>query len=219
MRVRLSRDVFSAPDSNIRIDAQVQDVATGRVIGAETVKGDDVFVLADDLTRRLHRRLRVPERADARAIRDLTSGSVQAYRHYVDGVDARRNLREVDARAAFEQAVATDPTFALAYFPLAEVCARLGDVAAAEQYRRQGRAHLDRLPERQQLFWSADEARRRGDFAGSPDRLISRGSSESCPAFCNRLSKQRIGGIVVKVEPHGPSIFAMSRALRTLGLP
>ena len=65
------------------------------------------------------------ERADGagtvRKVADVSSASVDAYRAFTAGVEARSNERNADARRLFEEAVRVDPEFALAYVHLAEV--------------------------------------------------------------------------------------------------
>jgi len=153
--------VFKAAN-DIRIDVQVQDVASGRLLGAHTVQGANVFGLADDLTSRIRSTLNVSADGNARRIADVSSSSVEAYRLYNEGLEAFTNLRRPAARRLFEQAVAIDPQFASAYFQLTGVAAQLGDQAAAETYLRKAREHVDRLPERQRLFLEAGAAQREG---------------------------------------------------------
>ncbi len=43
----------------VRIDLQLQDVESGRVLGARTARGSDVFPLVDELTREIQSTLRV----------------------------------------------------------------------------------------------------------------------------------------------------------------
>ncbi|HEY2942946.1 MAG TPA: protein kinase, partial [Vicinamibacteria bacterium] len=150
--------------SGFRVDAQVQDVGSGRVLSAHSVQGNDVLPLADDLAARIRNSLNLGDAPAGRAIADVTSGSVEAYRLYSEGLQAFRDLRYPDARKLFEKAVEVDPKFASAYFELAAVTIRLGDSAASNTYRRQTKEHLDRLPERQRLFFEALEARRAGQF-------------------------------------------------------
>jgi tetratricopeptide (TPR) repeat protein/tRNA A-37 threonylcarbamoyl transferase component Bud32 len=149
--------------SEVRVDVQVQDVATGRLLGAHTVHGPDVFALADDLTRRIKTNLNVGGDA-GRRIAEVSSSSVEAYRLYVEGVEAHRNQRRVDARQRLEQAVAIDPHFASAYFQLTRLMQEVGDRAAMAEYRKKLRENIDRLPERQRLLQDAIEARDAGEY-------------------------------------------------------
>jgi len=121
-----------------------------------------VFVLADDLTAHIRTDLNVGGEP-ARRIADVSSNSPEAYRLYVDGVEAIRNFRRADARRLFEQAIAIDPHFASAYFQLVGVAQQIGDRAAMTEYRTKMRENIDRLPERQRMVADATEASEAGD--------------------------------------------------------
>ena len=127
-------NVFKA-GNDISIDAQVQDVATGRLIGAHTVQGANVFALADDLAARIRGTLNMAADGTARRVADVSSSSVEAYRLYNEGTEVFNDLRRPEARRFFERAVEIDPQFASAYFQLEAVTRQLGDQAAAEMYR------------------------------------------------------------------------------------
>ncbi len=152
--------------SEIRIDVRVEDVESGRLLAAQSVRGQDVFPLVDELTGRIRSGLRLEGAAEAKGIAKLTTSSLEAYRHYAEGLEARRNIRNDDARNAFRKAVELDPSFAMAYF-------HLGWVAATEQefqsYRKKVLEHLDRLPERQRLQVEASFAR---DLEGNPAKAV-----------------------------------------------
>jgi serine/threonine protein kinase/tetratricopeptide (TPR) repeat protein/TolB-like protein len=142
----------------MRIDVQVEDVASGRVLFARSVRGADVFPLVDELTEHIRSSLNLAGET-GRSISEVTSSSLEAYRLYTEGLKAFNNVREADARDLFEKAVEIDPSFAMAYFRLANLARRMGDRERAEEYRQKGLAHVDRLPEREKLMVEAVEAR------------------------------------------------------------
>ena len=145
----------------LRIDAQVQDVASGRLLGAHTVQGADPFPLADDLTRRIRDSLKVAPVTTSGTIAEITSSNPEAYRLYVEGVDALRHRRDQDAIDRLKKAVELDPGFASAYLYLARTAS---DSPTLEGYQRLLRAHADRLPERQRLVMQVNDVRAAGDF-------------------------------------------------------
>ena len=105
--------VQAGPD--LRIDARVEDLSTGAVRVAETVRGPDALALADDLSARVRRGLDVKTApGTVRKVADVASASVEAYRAFTAGVEARANERNADARRHFGEAVRLDPEFALA---------------------------------------------------------------------------------------------------------
>jgi serine/threonine protein kinase/tetratricopeptide (TPR) repeat protein/TolB-like protein len=150
--------------AEFRVDATVQDVASGRVLGAHSVRGTDVFVLADDLTGRVRASLNLAGGPASRTVSEVTSSSMEAYRLYTEGLGAHMSLRYTEARRLLDQAVGIDPAFASAYFVLASDARAEGDVAAAQEYERKTREHIERLPERQRLALEAEDRRRAGDL-------------------------------------------------------
>ena len=149
--------------NEVRIDVQVQDVGSGRVLGAHSVHGADVFPLADDLTARIRSSLSLDGAEAGRKIADVTSSSLEAYRLYTDGMEAGLNFRRRDARELFERAVKIDPAFASSYFQLRSLTATQGDLTASDAYDRKTREHIDRLPERQRMLFEAVDANAKGD--------------------------------------------------------
>ncbi|MBI2834887.1 MAG: protein kinase [Acidobacteria bacterium] len=156
--------------SEVRVDVQVQDVASGRILGAHTMRGADVFPIVDALTNQIRDTLNV-KATSPRAIAEVTTSSLEAYRLYMEGMQALVNVRRTDARDLFEKAVALDSTFASAYFQLVTVYRQLEDPAAADRNLQKLREHIDRLPERQRLQVEADDAFRRGDAKHSMELL------------------------------------------------
>jgi serine/threonine protein kinase/tetratricopeptide (TPR) repeat protein len=149
----------------VRIDVQVQEVATGRVLGAFSQRGRDVFALVDDTARQVLSPLGVVIDGAQRRVADVTTHSLEAYRLYSEGIDAYTHYRNTEAQNLLQQAIAIDPSFALAYLRLADVAARLRDDATAGGLLAKigGLAH--RLPERLRLHWQAADAEQRGDAA------------------------------------------------------
>jgi tetratricopeptide (TPR) repeat protein len=162
--------------NEIRIDVQVEDVGSGRILSAESVRGEDVFPLVDELTGRIRSSLALGDRPPARSIVDVTTSSLEAYQLYSEGLDSYRNLRYVDARTRFEKAIEIDPSFAMAYFWLSRVFRALGETAISEDYLRKVLENLERLPDRHRLVVQAQHARHtEGDLdkaLGLYERLV-----------------------------------------------
>jgi len=153
--------------TDYRIDVQVEDVATGRVIAAHIATGPDVFALVDDLAARVRGGLELGPTPEEAGIAEITTDSLEAWRYYNEGLEAQRNLRHADARDAFLQAVDLDPEFALAHAHLFDLRNYLSDPAAAQAHEAAALEHLDRLPERDRLAFLAASASRR---EGNPER-------------------------------------------------
>jgi tetratricopeptide (TPR) repeat protein len=152
---------------DIRIDVQLEDLRTGRVLAAKSEQGRDVFALVDALTAEIRTALDLKDRPAGRPLRDVTTTSLSAYELYVKGLDAWHNHRWADARTLFEEAVRIDPAFALAHGQLALVLERLGEGARALDHRRTVLGQLDRLPERQRLLAEAT-----GEYETNPARSL-----------------------------------------------
>jgi tetratricopeptide (TPR) repeat protein len=156
--------------SDLRIDARVEDLITGSVRLAESVRGPDPLTLADDLSRRVRRGLNLQIAPDAvRRIADVSSASVEAHRAFTAGVEAQQNNRVSDARRLLEDAIRLDPQFGLAYFYLAEVARFHSQEGEARRLIAKAAELLDHMTERDALMvrsaveldaGRADESRR-----------------------------------------------------------
>lgn len=200
--------------SEIRIDANVQDVASGRVLAAHTVRGTDVFALADDLTTRVRDSLNVTPAGTA-TIADVSSTSLEAYRLYIEGLDARRNLRLADARRALERAVRLDPTFASAYLQLFIVSETLGQRGDVAKYRALVNQHLQKLPERERLVVDANVAFERGERERAfqiLSRAEERYPGEENVYFVAAQAHQRSGDLAAALEVMGRGVTAVPQS-------
>jgi eukaryotic-like serine/threonine-protein kinase len=159
----------------LRIDARVEDLAAGRVVLADNVRGKDPLALADDLAARIRRGLNVRTADSVRPVAELTSTSVEAYRLFALGVEAANNIRTADAQKLFEQALALDPSFALAHLWIFRTQALPFEERV--KHLSQAAEHLDRLSERDALSVEADVAvsqNRNTDAIAKYERLIAR---------------------------------------------
>ena len=150
----LAGTIFKA-GSDMRLDVQVHDVATGRVVFARTARGADVFALVDTVAADVRIALDVASRSNVRPLRDVTTVSLAAYELYEKAQRARHNNRLGDAKTLFEEALRIDPAFTLARAQLVEILERLGEEAAARAGRQIVSSQLHRLPERQRLLTEA----------------------------------------------------------------
>ncbi len=148
--------------SELRIDAQVEDLAGGRVLMAESVRGTDLFTLVDQLAAQIRDGIGFRDATNIRGVADVSSMSLEAYRLYSQGVEAYLSVRPEDAQRVLEQAVAIDPTFAEAYLQLAFVSEFLGRPGARAEYLRKAAEHSARLGDRQRLLAQAEAAREAG---------------------------------------------------------
>jgi tetratricopeptide (TPR) repeat protein len=148
----------------LRLDAQVQDVGTGRLLDTFTVRGNDVFPLVDQLTAEIRDSLHVQAAPAAQSIAEITSSNPEAYRLYLEGMDATRNLRYADGHERLKRAVQLDPGFASAYLALAYTARRV-DPGSVAEYERLVRENSERLPERARLLAEAHSTSRNNETA------------------------------------------------------
>jgi eukaryotic-like serine/threonine-protein kinase len=163
----VSGTIMKAGDE-IRVDVQLHDLSSGRVLAAESGRGADVFAIADHLTTRIRAAAGFSDSAGVRRVADVSSSSLEAYRLYSEGVDACNNIRWADAFKLLEAAVAIDPGFAEAYLQLSVVAVSRGMLASRVEYLRKAEQYADRLSEQQRRFLELQLAR----GSGQPAKVI-----------------------------------------------
>ncbi|MGH9382889.1 MAG: protein kinase domain-containing protein [Vicinamibacterales bacterium] len=146
--------------ADLRIDARVEDLTSGAVTLAASVRGPDALALADELAARIRGGLNVQVAPDAvRKVADVASSSVDAYRAFTIGVEAQNNLRVDDAKRMLEEAIRLDPNFGLAYAHLAALSDYQGLPVEGRRLRALAAQHLDRMSERDAMLVRAGVAR------------------------------------------------------------
>ena len=98
----------------------------------------------------------------------ITTAFPEARRLYVDGRDLLEKLRGTDARRLFEQAVAKDPDFALAYVGLANTSGTNGEFVDAT---KRAVALADKVSEGERHLILALDSGMKGDPAGNLQHL------------------------------------------------
>ncbi len=157
--------------AEIRIDAQMEDLATGRVLVAESVRGADVFTLVDQLASRIRDGVGLQNAAGVRGVADVSSPSLEAYRLFAQGTEAFQNLHSAEATRLLEDAVRVDPEFSSAHLYLGFVNYFSGNDVARQRHFAKASEQAERLSERQRLLLRAEMARDAGNGAGA-DRLL-----------------------------------------------
>jgi len=117
--------------SRLRISAQLVDTKTDFPLWSERYDREmqDIFELQDEIAQKIAEALRVTlspqEQAELAA---KPTENLQAYDLYLRGKSYARRMTKQDlefARQMFEQAIALDPQFALAYAAIAHACAAI----------------------------------------------------------------------------------------------
>jgi eukaryotic-like serine/threonine-protein kinase len=144
-------NIGQGKQAEVRLDARVQDAATGETLGlvSETGKEDQLFDLVTGAGEALREKLGIAalSATETEQIRALVPAAPEASRLYAEGLSELRNFNPTAARNLLEKAVAKDPNFALAHSALADAWTALGydERAAAEAKRAlEASRNLDR---------------------------------------------------------------------------
>ena len=168
--------IVATPDRRLQLVADVYDVGgTLRArLTAPPVAERDVYAAVDALARQVVA-LEAGERAGRLGrVAALTSASLPALRHYLDGERAFSAGRFGDAAGLFIEAVDADSTFALAYFRLALALDWDGNVRrdwTSPRAAARAAALADRLPARERELLLAFRAREAGRAQEAEDRF------------------------------------------------
>lgn len=163
-------DFLRAGDS-IRLTARTYDVASGARLDVVEAAGpaiDDVRPMFDQLATRLLDLSGAPPIGRS-ALAAVTTGSLEAYRAYLQGLERLNHWDLLPAEAAFRRAVSVDSTFSLAYFKLG--LTRGWTTGAADSVGRnavlQASRFAERLPERQRTVIEAYRSMLDGEYSRS----------------------------------------------------
>ena len=154
----------------LRISARLQDAASGRIVTAERVEGrgeSALFQLVDELTQKFRTRMTVAgpaptpllsapgsesERGLDRGLTSITTGSIEAYRYYAEGLNFHERGLSAQAVPLLEKAVQLDPSFAMAYAKLAVVMHNMGRQIERDDYAKLALERIDRLSARERYY-------------------------------------------------------------------
>ncbi len=138
---------FYKMGDKIRIDARLEDVATGKIILAEKVVGEDPFILVDSLTQKIALSLDMHEVwSSDRKVADVMSSSPEAFKEYILGMEKFGLSLYDSSNVHFEEAIRLDSTFALPYMRIGMGYALRGRNQQAIQYLSLAQKFEDRLP-------------------------------------------------------------------------
>lgn len=149
---------FVKAGDTFRLSTRLQETETGRILATETVEGsgeESLFQLVDEITRRVKTTLEVSLVSDEimdRGIEEVTTSSVEAYRHFVEGNSLHTQSKEEEAIAPLEKAVEIDPNFAMAYAKLSVVHWNLGHQQQSYDYARMALERAQRLSARERYY-------------------------------------------------------------------
>jgi len=141
---------YAQVGDNVRISFQIEDAATGKILGSDRIQGkggDQLLALVDELTAAVHRHLELETPAAATArVQEVTTSSAEAFRLFSEARELHYQGKEAEAIPLLEKAVELDPGFALALVDLARRHGNLGHGGLAESYIRRAVEQAERLP-------------------------------------------------------------------------
>lgn len=149
---------FVRAGERIRINVTLQEARSSKILMTEWVEGvgeSSIFSLVDDLNQRIKAKLEVPETANEmldRGLKDVTTSSLDAYRHYADGIWLHERGRYDEAIAFYQKALAVDPRFAMALSKLSRALYAQGRIDASEDYAAKALNQVDRLSAREHYY-------------------------------------------------------------------
>jgi eukaryotic-like serine/threonine-protein kinase len=187
---------FVKAGETIRINVRLQDAANGRILSTERVDAPNeasLFPIMDDLTRRVKTRFvssgggmfggllsapggKPPSGDLDRDLKDVTTASMEAYRHYAAGIEHHQRGRYMDAMPHFQRAIEVDPKFALAYVKLAVASGNVGRAADRNRYAQRAIELVDHLTPREryyiQGYYYAVDMYRTGDAIAAYEQAL-----------------------------------------------
>ncbi|HEU5049314.1 MAG TPA: BTAD domain-containing putative transcriptional regulator, partial [Gemmatimonadales bacterium] len=127
-------------------------------VQASAVGEGEVFELVDELARQLLAAGHAGPGARLSRLAARTTSSMPALKAYLVGERHLRAGRYYDAMEALQEAVAADPTFALAYYRFAGAAGGCGMPELARQLAELGAEHRNRLSEHDRYLFDAQRA-------------------------------------------------------------
>jgi serine/threonine protein kinase/tetratricopeptide (TPR) repeat protein len=159
-------------EPHLVITSQLVDVATGNIEKSQRLTGtpgETVFELVDRMTGDTRTDLAVSTpKGDKgqQSVINVTTGALDAYRKYIEGLEYEYKYYHVDACESFRQAMEIDPTFTMAYYHCALNAFRAGNLKAGQAALAEAGKHADRVSAKERLYIEALQAQwvnRRGE--------------------------------------------------------
>ncbi len=145
--------------NNIRLNAQIADVKTGRNLFSEQVTGekiDDLFTMVDELTKKIVDNIGVTREAEQDInISDITTNSIKAYENYIKGFEAYYLAYNSEALNYIQRAIKFDSTFASAYLVLSQIYDNIGNIQKRNEAIQKAKAFSASSSRKEQLYIDA----------------------------------------------------------------
>ena len=177
---------YTQVGDSLHIVARLYDVASGRQLETAQIggtPGEDVRPLFDGLAARLLDLSGAPE-GTATGLARATTGSLAAFRSYLDGLEHLNHWDLAAAERDFRAAVEVDSTFSLAYYKLALTRGWLvgAQDSVADRAMTRASAYAERLPAHDRALVGAYRAFLQQDYGAARDlyrQLLVRDSTDA----------------------------------------
>ncbi len=145
-------------------DVKVYDVGTKNSLSSVSSNGEGeesiLMSQIDEMSRGIVKSLGAAARGEKGGaadthISEVTTSSLEAYNHFLSGVEFSELFYFEEAREAFEKAVEIDPTFASAYMELAMVYFQTENSRAHVEAIKKAREFSNKVTEKEKLFIEA----------------------------------------------------------------
>lgn len=151
-------------EPHLVVTSQLIDVETGNVENSQRLTGtpgETVFELVDRMTGGTRTELAVSSHKGVdhpESVVNVTTGALDAYRFYVEGLDYEYKYYSVDALESFRKAAEIDPAFAMAYYHYAVNAFRKGNLRAGQSALKEAIKNADRVSAKERLYIDALDA-------------------------------------------------------------
>ena len=114
-------------EPNIVLTSEISDAATGEIHATQRVTGEPgepLFSVIDRLTVEVRGDMALPDEATEEVdhrVAEVTTGSEDAYRFYIEGLELLEKYYDEEAKAPLRKAIEHDSTFAMAYYYLSAI--------------------------------------------------------------------------------------------------
>jgi serine/threonine protein kinase/Tfp pilus assembly protein PilF len=152
-------DVF-ATDVKV-LDAETKKLlksASTRGEGVDSILRTQIDTLSGEISKGIGLQAQTQTAASAPSVADVTTSSMEAYRHYLKGIEETDNSFYPKALESFKKAVALDPTFAAAYQYLSWAHDAMYETAASREALEKAMTLAQKATEKERLYIEADSA-------------------------------------------------------------
>jgi serine/threonine protein kinase/predicted Zn-dependent protease len=154
---------YAKAGDTFRINAMLQNPATGEVIGSEMIEGkgeESLFSMVDELTKKVKVNFKLTAKEIVgdldKNVGQITTSSPEAYKYYNEGRESHLKGEYHQSIPFYVQATAIDPEFAMAYRGMSTAYNALHLSSKSDQYLRKALEFSHRVSERERLWIQAE---------------------------------------------------------------